>query len=70
MNLHEYQIQGHSDSTFSNFISLETAQLTEAKFRVEPPWDKGMKMRITGFCHMTKMAAMPIQGVPNNCAPF
>ena len=31
--------QGHSDSTFSNFFSLETAGLIEAKFHVEPAWD-------------------------------
>ena len=37
-------VQGHSESTFSNFCSLETAKLTEAKFHVEPPWDRGMKV--------------------------
>ena len=25
-------VQGHSDSTFSNFLSLETARTIEAKF--------------------------------------
>ena len=45
MNLYEYQrsrlflnlIQGHSDSTFSNFFFLETTWLIDAKFYVEPP---------------------------------
>ena len=43
MNLYEYQghpltfIQGNSDSTFSNFFSLETARPIEAKFHAEPP---------------------------------
>ena len=32
-------VQGHSDSTYSNFFSLETARPIEAKFHVEPPWD-------------------------------
>ena len=50
MNLHDYikcqgrsltLVQGHSDSTFSNFFSLETAKLIEAKFHVEPPRDRG-----------------------------
>ena len=34
-------VQGHSDSTLSNFFSLETAGPIEAKFHVEPPWDGG-----------------------------
>ena len=44
MNLYEYQrsrhsltlVQGHSDSTFSNIFSLETARPTEVKLHVEP----------------------------------
>ena len=32
-------VQGHSDSTFSNFFSLETARQIEAKFHVDSPWD-------------------------------
>ena len=55
-------VQGHSDSTFSNFFSLETAKSIEAKFHVEPPWDRGMKINTNGLCHMSKMAAMPIYG--------
>ena len=46
-------VQGHSDSTFSNFFSLETAERIEAKFYVEPPWDEGMKVSTNGLCHMT-----------------
>ena len=32
-------VQGHSDSTFSSFFSLETARLIEATFHVQAPWD-------------------------------
>ena len=53
-------VQGHSDSTFSNFFSLETARLIEGKFHVEPPWDGGMKVNTNGLCHMIKMAIIPI----------
>ena len=55
-------IQGDSDSTFSNFFSLEIALSIEAKFYVEPPWDGEIKVNINGLCHMTKLAAMPIYG--------
>ena len=55
-------IQGNSDSTFSNFFSLETPRPIEAKFHVEPPWDEGMKVSTIGLCHMTKMAVMSIYG--------
>ena len=62
--------QGHSltfdhftqDSTFSDFFSLETARLIEAKFHMEPPWDGGMKVNTNGSCHITKMATIPIYG--------
>ena len=37
-------VQGHSDSTFSNFFFLETAKPTEAKFQVKPSCDRGTKM--------------------------
>ena len=53
-------VQGHSDSIFSNFFSLETARPIEAKFHMEPPWDGGMKVNTNGSCHMTKMATMLI----------
>ena len=55
-------VQGHSDSTFSNFFSLETARPIEAKFHVVPPWDSGTKVCSNGPGHMTKMATMPIYG--------
>ena len=55
-------VQGHSDSTFSNFISLETAGPIEAKFHVELPWDGGMKVCSNGPGHMNKMATMPKDG--------
>ena len=32
-------IQGHSDSTFSNFFCSETTRPIEAKFHMEPPQD-------------------------------
>ena len=54
--------QGHSDSTFSNFFSRETARPIEAKLYVEPQWDGGTKVYSNGPGHMTKMATMPIYG--------
>ena len=51
-----------SDSTFSNFFSLETAKPIEAKFYVESPWDEGMTVGTNGLCHMTKMATIPTYG--------
>ena len=70
MNLYEYQgsrsfidhYPGHSESTFSNFFSLETARPIEAKFYVKPPWNWVMKVSTNGLCHMSKMAAMSIYG--------
>ena len=53
-------VQGHSDSTFSNFFSWETARPIEVKFHVEPHWDGRMKVCSNGPGLMTKMAAMPI----------
>ena len=32
----------------------------EAKFHMEPPWDRGTKVCSNGLGHMTKMAIMPI----------
>ena len=55
-------VQGHSDSTFSNFLTLETARLIEAKFHIEPPWDGRTKIYSDGPGHMTNMATMPIYG--------
>ena len=55
-------IQGHSDSTFSNFFFLETAWPIEVKFYVAPPWDGGTKFDYNGLGHITKMTAMPIYG--------
>ena len=54
--------QSHSDSTFSNFVFLETALLLEAIFYVEPPWDRGKKVWSNGVGHMIKMVFMPIYG--------
>ena len=33
-------VDGHSDSTFSNFFSSETAVPIETKLHTEPPWDE------------------------------
>ena len=55
-------VQGHSDSTFTNFFSLETTGLIEATFHVDPPWDEGMKYCSNGPGHMTSLAAIPIYG--------
>ena len=55
--------KGHGHSlTFSNFFSLETARLIEAKFHVELPWDGRMKLCSNGPGNMTSMATMPISG--------
>ena len=53
-------VQGHSDSTVSNFFSVETARPIEAKFHVDPPWDWGTNICSNGPGHMTKLATMPI----------
>ena len=45
-------VQGHSDSTFSNFFSLETARPIEAKFHMEPPWDEGTEACSNGLDHI------------------
>ena len=37
-------VQGHSDSTFSNFFSLETARPIEAKSHMDPGWGGGTKV--------------------------
>ena len=55
-------VQGHSDSTFANFFSLEMAEPIEARFHVKPPWDWRTKFCSYGPGHMTSMAAMPIYG--------
>ena len=47
-------VEGHSDSKFSNFFSLETARPIETKFYVEPSCDEGIKININNLCHMTK----------------
>ena len=55
-------VQGHLDSSFSNFFSLETAWPIEAKFHMEPPWDGRTNICSNGPGHMTNMAAMLICG--------
>ena len=41
-------VEGHSDSTCSNFFASETARPIEAKFHVEPKWNGGMKVCSNG----------------------
>ena len=53
-------VQGHSDSTFANFFSLETAKPIKANFHVDPPWDTGTKVYSNCPGHMTNVAAMLI----------
>ena len=45
-----------------NFFFLEPPRSIEAKFYVEPPWDRVMKASTNGLCHVTNMAVMPIYG--------
>ena len=52
------KVQGHSDSTFSNFFSWETARPIEARLVVDPSWDRGTKVCSNGPGHMTKMATV------------
>ena len=52
-------VQGHSDSTFSNIFSLETARPIEAKFQVQPPWDGGTKVCSNSPGHMTMISWPP-----------
>ena len=51
-----------SDSVFLNFFSSITTWRVEAKFHVEPPWNRGKKASSNGPGHMTKMTALPIYG--------
>ena len=55
-------VQGHLDSTFSNFFFLKTIRPIEAKFHVEPPCDRRTKVCSNGLGHMTSMSAMPVYG--------
>ena len=52
--------QGHADSTFKKFFSLETAGPIEAKFDMKPPWGGGMKSYSNGPGLMTNIAAISI----------
>ena len=53
-------LQVYSDSTFSNFVFSKNTRPVEAKFQMEPPWDRGTKVCSNGPGHLTSMAAMPI----------
>ena len=41
---------------------VEGGGAIEAKFHVEPPWDRGTKVCSNSLGHMTKVVAMPIYG--------
>ena len=47
-------------SQCSNICSSDTAWPMKAKFHVEPVWEGGTKVYISGPGHMTKMTAMTI----------
>ena len=53
-------VECRSDSTSSEFISLETAKPIKTKFHMEPPWEGGTKVSSDGSGHITNMAAMHI----------
>ena len=53
-------VECHSDSTSSDFFSLETARPIKTKFQMERPWDRGTKVSSDGSGDMTNMAAMHI----------
>ena len=55
-------VQGHSDSTFSNFVSSKNSRLFEATLHMDPPWDVGMKICSNVLGHVTKMVSRPIHG--------
>ena len=52
-------VQGHLDSTFSNFFSSKNTRPFEARFHMEPPWD-GMKNCANVPGHITKVASRPM----------
>ena len=51
-------VHDQSDSTFSNFFSLEAARPIEAKFHVEPQWDSGTKVCSNGPGHITRSVSL------------
>ena len=53
-------VQGHSDSTSSNFFSSKNTRPIEAKFYIAPPLDIGMKIYLNVPGHTTKMASRSI----------
>ena len=55
-------VQGHSNSTLSNFFSSKNTRPFEANFHVAPPWDVGMKICSNVPGHMAKMVSRPIYG--------
>ena len=55
-------VQGHPDSTFSSFFSLETARLIKPNFTWSLHGTGNESEYTNGLYHMTKMAAMAIYG--------
>ena len=47
--------RSHSDLIFLNFFSSITAWPIEAKFPLNPPWDKGTKAYSNGHGHMIEV---------------
>ena len=56
--------------TFSNIFSSETIGLIEAKFHVEPPWDRGTKICSNDPGHITKLATIPLYGKNHKKSSF
>ena len=63
-------VQGHLDSTFSNFFYLETVRPIEAKFHVDPPWNGGTKVCSNGPSHMSNMTIMPYFMARSDLVPY
>ena len=54
---HSLTLVQNSDSIFLNFFSTITTRPFEAKFHMEPPWDRGTKACSNGPGHIITMAA-------------
>ena len=58
-------VQGHSDSTFWSFFSIETARPIETKFYVTPPWDWGMKIYSNGPFPIWSLCPFMVKNLKN-----
>ena len=50
------------DGRHAHILSSKNTRPFETKFRMEPPWDIGMKICSNVLGHMTKMASRPMHG--------